>query len=87
MRALSGQLLTQAMQPTHRSAMNWAGRRQVAEVAHPGGPGRDHAPREAEVRRQLLVGGAAPICRDDRVVELVLVQAEIECRHPERRRP
>ncbi len=64
--ALSGQALTQAMQPTHFSATNCgiSGDR-VLKSRMPAVAGRDQAAADAHVGRQLDIGNAAAIGVDD----------------------
>ena len=64
---LSGQALTQAMQPTHLSSEELRDARgEAAEVAGRGRAGRDDAAGQADVRGQLLVGDATAIGGHDR---------------------
>ena len=64
---MSGQALTQAMQPTHVSSMN-SGIRGASWLKSrvAGGAGRDDAAGDAGVGRQLGVGDAAPVGGHDR---------------------
>jgi hypothetical protein len=79
MMALSGQALTQAMQPTHFSASKGRDqRRKRGEVAGAGGGGGDEAAPYALVGRKLDVGDAAAIGIDDGRVEVVDVRLDVE---------